>query len=126
MIVGKVLSEYDGLKLAAASVVAAFPAKSLINPAVTSTSSGVLVDPKPSAPNPTVVSIAAAAVSVSWIVSTVALVITADVMSEAENVIPVLAALLSRSQTNFDQSNADFTSVPDEAIVVNLVPVRTI
>ena len=112
--------------MAAASVVAALPAKSTTKPVAMSTLSGVFVLPNPSWANPVVPSNAVALVAVNVAVRVVELVTIADVKSEAANVTPTLSELASRSHTNLDQSRLDFTSVLMAArFPPNLVPVNT-
>ena len=102
--VGFVVSEYDGAKFAAASVVDTFPAKSFVNPAETSIWSAAFASSNPSAANPVVASRAAAFALVSVTVNVVALVTTAEVISLAEKLTPGSVASPSKSQTNLFQS----------------------
>ena len=85
--------------------------------------SAAAVSPKPSWANPFVASNDVALSEVNVAVRVVALVTTADAKSEVANVTPALLELASRSQTNFDQSKLDFTSVSVAANVLNFVPV---
>ena len=65
-------------------------------------------------------------VEVNVAVKVVALETTADAKSDAAKVTPALLASASRSQTSFDQSRLDLTSVSVAASVLNFVQVNII